>query len=136
MNYRDERQRSAAIVTLLTVAGVEDLWTLRGPSLEARRRREEPGGLATDERIMIAAAWGLWDGTGRLRFADFHRLCKRCFEAISSLLESDGGPEAVDHWIGQHTRPECRCTQKHPAGGHRETVRVASWRESGSWPGF
>lgn len=136
MNYRDERQRSAAIVTLLTVAGAESLWTLRGPTIEARRRRDEPGGLATDERIMIAAAWGLWDGTGRVRFADFHRLCVPCFEAISSLLEADGGPDAVERWIGQHTRPECRCAQKHAGGAHREAPRIASWRESGSWPGF
>ncbi len=136
MNYRDESQRCAAILTLLTVAGAEDHWTLRGPTPEARRRHAESGGLATDERIILAAAWGLWDGSGRLRFADFHRLCRTCFEAISSLLEADGSPDAIDRWIGAHTHPDCRCAQKRPAGTLRETMRVASWRDSGSWPGF
>lgn len=132
MKFRDDHQRCAAIVTLLTVAGTGEIWTLRGPALEARRRRGVEGGLATDDRVLLSIAWSIWDGSVRVRFTDLHRLCARCFEAATTLLESEG-PAAVDRWIGDHTRPEHRCLQRVPSQPRAETLRVASWRSHGSW---
>ena len=114
-------------MTLMTVAGGEDLWTLRGPTNEALRRME-PGGLATDERIVLAAALRLWNEGGRVSVADLHRLCPRCFDALSRLVELDS-PEAVDGWIGQFTQRSARCLQR--AGSvelEGKTRRIASWR--------
>ena len=101
VGYRDQRQRAAAMATLMRVAGAPSA----APETAFIRHGREPGGEALllprcsmEARCAASSAGGM------------HLLCDRCFEAYSQLLfDVEEGPEAVDRWLERFSRPDAAC---------------------------
>jgi hypothetical protein len=82
--------------------GLAHLWTDNGPSAEARRLRDADGGpLSSGERVIVLAAWAVWNGEGGLLFGDVvERLYGPHIEALCSLLVAHAaGDEALRGWV-------------------------------------
>lgn len=71
-HWRNEGERARACRTLLETVRKGDLWTSRGPTDEAERLRDAVGGsyLTRYERVVLLAAFALWDGSGGLTLAE------------------------------------------------------------------
>jgi len=101
----DDGQRCRAIEALLGVAGMGHLWSSLGPTRAARRLREADE-LPVDERVMLSAAWALWDGSGAIHVSTIDLLDERSAAALSELVIALGrGPVAVDAWLARYAEP-------------------------------
>jgi hypothetical protein len=104
MLWLDDMTRARAIRCLLATAGIGDLWSIYGPTPRARAEKLRGGtGLSQEQRILLSAAWALWDGSGTLRMLALMPLAPGRLEAVISLLGAlSRGPAAVDAWISAH----------------------------------
>jgi hypothetical protein len=101
--FRDPDQRLRACRTLLSAAGLSDLWTSHGPTGTACALvATGAGSLAAGERVVLLAVWGLWTGTApSLRLDELVGLPDAeplCHLIIASLY----GHDAIEAWL---TRP-------------------------------
>jgi len=105
MLWLDDMTRARAIKALLASAGLGYLWSAEGPTNLAR----QPGTsekLTLEERIMLSAAWALWDGSGTLRITDLVCVDERWLDATVSLVMAFGtGQGAIEAWIAEHETP-------------------------------
>jgi hypothetical protein len=103
--FRDRLQAARACRVLLRTLRLERLWTLEAPTAEAVDLLAMNGGpLSSGERVLLLAAFALWNGDGSLKLVEVvqqldvtpaHALC-----ALISALKD--GPEAVDAWLKLH----------------------------------
>lgn len=87
--------------------GLGGLWTDDGPTDRAMELRDAGGGpLSTGERIMVLAAWDVWNSDGNVRLSDVvHRLDDHRLATIASLLLAVmGGSNAIDAWLAERER--------------------------------
>jgi len=85
------------------------MWTDGGPTETAIALMEANGGpLSSGERIVLLAAWAVWNGHDGARFADVvYRLDGRNLVALGTLLiavASSGA--AIDTWL-EKMDPAC-----------------------------
>jgi hypothetical protein len=102
--FRDDRQRAAVCRTVCAQAGLT-FWTEDGPTERAKQLLKDDGGpMSTGERIMFLAAFALWNGHGKVLFADVaDRLDGPNLECLGTLLVAlSQGAEAVDAWLDRH----------------------------------
>lgn len=105
--FRNDHQKCEALSLLLEPVRLDRLWNQNGPTPEAAQRREVGG--SPGERVMVRAAWDLWNGTGGVRLAEMlNTLDSVNFQLLATLLLAvDLGSDWVDLWIlgresGQH----------------------------------
>ncbi len=106
--FRSEGQLARACRALCAQVGLRSLWTSEGPSERAVEILEANGGpLSSGERIVVLAAWSIWNGSGNATLGDaVHRLDDRNLVALGSLMIAvASGARAIDGWI---TRMEKR----------------------------
>jgi hypothetical protein len=101
--FRDDRQLARACRALLASVRLARLWTTDGPTPEALALLEANGGpLSSGERIMVLAAFALWNGSGELRLAEVvATLDRERMAALCSLLIASR-EDAVDAWLARH----------------------------------
>lgn len=100
--FRSDEQLARTCRALCSLAGLGSLWTLEGPSPRAMALLEADGGpLSSGERVVVLAAWNIWNGSGNVSLSDVvHRLDDRCLAALGSLLVAiAGGGSAIDRWL-------------------------------------
>ncbi len=108
--FRDDNQASRAIATLLfSLPALRTFWTATGPTPAALELLEHDGGpLSSGERVLLLAAFALWNGDRKLALADVvEHLDGEPVETMCSLIVAmKRGAAAVDEWITEHaTRP-------------------------------
>jgi hypothetical protein len=107
--FRDDAQACRALGALLaTLPALRTFWTSSGPTPQALALLEADGGpLSSGERVLLLAAFALWNGSGRLTFADIlARLDGPPLEALCSLVVAmKRRPSDVDAWIAAHAPP-------------------------------
>jgi hypothetical protein len=101
------------------MAGIEGAWTHDGPSESARDLRTNYGhALTPAQRVLLSAAWGLWDGSESIRIACLWRESPAWCEALTALVIAQGqGTASLDRWIDKHQHLAVRAT-----GGEIGTV--------------
>lgn len=104
MKLRDDHQRALVCRTLLRQVRRESLWTVAGPTEQARELfAQEGGALSAGERIILKLAWTIWGEDGGVRVEDLFRLksdvCVRVSELIGAMAQ---GPDAVDAWLQRY----------------------------------
>jgi hypothetical protein len=94
VGFRDDRQGAAACRVLLDrIPGTRGLWTDSGPTPGAVELMKNDGGpLSSGERVMLLAAFALWNGDGQLSVDDLLRLDGENLQAVGSLLVAMGTP--------------------------------------------
>jgi hypothetical protein len=100
--FRSEAQLARACQALCEGVRLEGMWTDAGPSETAIALMEADGGpLSSGERIVLLAAWAVWNGHDGARFADvIYRLDGRNLVALGTLLVAmAGGGAAIDAWL-------------------------------------
>ena len=100
--FRNSRQKSEVLQTLLESVSLDHLWTPNGPTDAALRYRDANGGpLSSGERIMLLATFDLWNGTGGLKFAEMPGPLdpRRAQKLLSLLSAMTYGSDAVDRWL-------------------------------------
>ena len=105
--FRDDQQLARACRALLATARLERLWGDEGPTPHPSELLATNGGaLSSGERVMLLAAWALWNGSGGVTLAEMlERLDVDTAEALCFLiLASKYGGDAVDDWIAEHSR--------------------------------
>lgn len=108
MVFRDDRQRAAVCRAVCAQAGLK-LWAKDGPTERAKELLAQDGGpMSTGERVMFLAAFALWNGHGKVLFADVcDRLDRPNLECLGSLLVALGrGVDAVDAWLERFPRAD------------------------------
>jgi hypothetical protein len=104
---REARQLSRALMLLLrSVPRLADLWTEQGPTPVALALRDAKGGsLSSGERILLLAAFDLWDRSGGATVNDLLQLEPGRRQALCSLVIALGhGSDTVDSWLVVHGR--------------------------------
>jgi hypothetical protein len=102
VGFRDETHACSAIRALLGSVGLEGLWTLSGPTREADLLRNEKGAaLPTPQRILLLAAFDLWNGQGGVAFVEVAQgLPSRPARTLLTLTAAASlSPTAVDRWL-------------------------------------
>lgn len=93
--WRSEKARNDAIRRMVEgTPGVARLWGASGPSDEAVRLLEADGGyLSSGERLLLKAAFDLWNGQGHCRVDELLDTldAKRLRLVAEALLARDGG---------------------------------------------
>jgi hypothetical protein len=106
--FRDEFQASRALRALLQSSpGTADMWMATGPTTQALAFVRAGGGpLAGGERILLLAAFALWNGQGGIALAEVvEKLDLRPAERLCSLVVAiKRGAQAIDDWIGAAAR--------------------------------
>src|SRR6185437_2739583 len=100
--FRNYRQACEVLQTLLESVRLDHLWTSNGPTDAALRYRDANGGpLPSGERIMLLAAFDLWNDTGGLKFAEVPGPLdpQRAQKLLSLLSAMTYGSDAVDRWL-------------------------------------
>ena len=100
--FRNGRQKSEVLQTLLESVRLDHLWTSNGPTDAALRYCDANGGpLSSGERIMLLAVFDLWNGTGGLKFAEMPGPLdpRRAQKLLSLLSAMTYGNDAVDRWL-------------------------------------
>jgi hypothetical protein len=118
--FSSHRQKCEAIKILLTTVRLERLWTLGGPKREAFKYRDCDGRpLSSGERVMVLAAFDLWNGSGGLKFHEVPLTldAAKAHKLLTLLLAISTGGDAVDQWI-ERERSLCTNTwHKHASKG-------------------
>lgn len=100
--FRNDRQMCEALQALLESVSLDHLWTLDGPTRAALKYRDANGGpLSSGERILLLAAFDLWNGTGNLKFGEVPGPLdpRRARKLLSLLSAITCGSDAVDQWL-------------------------------------
>jgi len=100
--FRDHRQRSQACELLVSrIHSPAELWTRNGPSDAAIEFLEENGGaLSQGERVLLLAAFALWDADETLCFQELARLDSKNLQLLGGLLLAlAGGATDVEIWL-------------------------------------
>ncbi len=105
--FRSEAQLARVCRALCERVRLDGMWTDAGPTETAIALMESNGGpLSSGERIVLLAAWAVWNGHDGARFADvIYRLDGRNLVAIGTLLiavASSGA--AIDTWLEKMER--------------------------------
>jgi hypothetical protein len=83
------------------------MWTGTGPSAEAKQLLASDGGaLSGGERIVLLAAWAVWNGDGAIPLGEvISRLDGRALRAMGALLMAiASGEGAIERWLVEHER--------------------------------
>jgi hypothetical protein len=102
--WRDQHQRARVCQVLCDMAGLPGVWRSSGPSSAAISMLDQDGqGLEAGPRCLVLAAWAIWNGSGRMRFAELlPALSENELQSVGGLLlEIPNGPEAIDAWISE-----------------------------------
>ncbi len=107
--FRSEAQLARVCRALCERVRLDGMWTDAGPTETAIALMEANGGpLSSGERIVLLAAWAVWNGHDGARFADvIYRLDGRNLVALGTLLvavASSGA--AIDTWL-EKMEPAC-----------------------------
>ena len=107
--FRSEAQLASVCRALCERVRLDGMWTDGGPTETAIALMEANGGpLSSGERIVLLAAWAVWNGHDGARFADVvYRLDGRNLVALGTLLiavASSGA--AIDTWL-EKMDPAC-----------------------------
>ena len=107
--FRSEAQLARVCRALCERVRLDGMWTDAGPTETAIALMESNGGpLSSGERIVLLAAWAVWNSHDGARFADvIYRLDGRNLVAIGTLLiavASSGA--AIDTWL-EKMDPAC-----------------------------
>ena len=115
--FRSEAQQARVCRALCERARLDGMWTEAGPTQAAIALLDVNGGpLSSGERIVLLAAWAVWNSDDGCRFADvLYRLDGPNLRALGTLMlaVADGG-QAIDEWIemmgdgGRVRRPTLR----------------------------
>jgi hypothetical protein len=100
--FRSEAQLARACRALCERVRLDGMWTDAGPTETAVALMEANGGpLSSGERIVLLAAWAVWNGHDGARLADVvYRLDGRNLHALGTLmLAVAAGGHAIDAWI-------------------------------------
>lgn len=100
--FRNSRQSCEAIQALLESVNLDHLWTVDGPTQAAMGYRDANGGpLSSGERVLLLAAFDLWNGTGGLKFGEVPGPLdpRRARKLLSLLSAMTTGSDAVDRWL-------------------------------------
>ncbi len=93
--WASESARCKAIRTMLqTTPGVARLWGASGPTQQACELLDQGGGyLSSGERVLLRAAFDLWNGRGACQVGDLlDTLDEKRLRAVAvALLARDGG---------------------------------------------
>lgn len=106
MHFRDSAQRAAVCRALCApLAASPPLWDDQGPTGRAEGLLEQDGGpLSAGERVLLLAAWAVWNADRSLALADLHRLSDAHLERLGSLLvAASRNADAVDLWLRRYT---------------------------------
>ncbi len=107
--FRDDEQLAAVCQTLCARVGLPSLWTNTGPSERAKELIQAEGGpLSHGEKVMVFLAWSFWNGKGGLTVAELvDTLDRNNLLAVGQLLQAHAeGPEALDAWLDDQSRPK------------------------------
>jgi hypothetical protein len=98
--FRNDKQRATVCEALCAQVGLRDFWTEEGPSAQAKELLKEEGGtMSSGERIMFLTAWAVWNGHGKVLFADvIERLDDTNLEAVGNLLVAFA-TDSIDEWL-------------------------------------
>ena len=99
--FRNDAQVNAVCRVLLEKLYVKGLWTDEGPTETALSHLEQNGApLSRGERVLLLAAFAIWNVNEKLPFADVFKLDDDRLAALASLLLAcSRGSSAVDAWI-------------------------------------
>src|SRR5947209_16879723 len=100
--FRNDRQACEALQMFLGTVRLEHLWTPDGPTTAALRYRDANGGpLSSGERIILLAAFDLWNQSGGLKLVEALESLdtKRTHKLLSLLSAITNGSDAVDQWL-------------------------------------
>lgn len=100
--FRSDDQLARVCGALCALVGLGSLWTIEGPSPRAIALLESDGGpLSSGERIMVLAAWNIWNDSGKVSLGDaIHRLDDRSLAVLGALLVAvAGGANGIDRWL-------------------------------------
>jgi len=104
--FRNDRQASEAIQALLSTVRLEHLWNPDGPTSAALKYRDSNGGpLSSGERVILLAAFDLWNSTGGLKFSEVPGPLDpgKARKLLSLLSAITNGTDAVDQWIAKES---------------------------------
>lgn len=104
--FRNDRQACEAIQALLSTVRLEHLWNPDGPTSAALKYRDSNGGpLSSGERVLLLAAFDLWNSTGGLKFSEVPGPLDpaRARKLLSLLSAITNGSDAVDQWIAKES---------------------------------
>ena len=111
--FRNERQRSAVAYVLLDSLQLGKLWTVEGPTEAACTLLKKRGGsLSSGERLILLAAFDLWNGDGHADFSELlYRLDDTRLHLLGSFLVAfASGSSGVDRWLAKHLRTDPNAT--------------------------
>lgn len=100
--FRNDRQMCEAIQALLETIRLDHLWTQDGPTHAALKYRDANGGpLSSGERILLLAAFDLWNGSGELKLSEVPGPLdpQKARKLLSLLSAMTSGSDAVDQWL-------------------------------------
>jgi hypothetical protein len=100
--FSSEAQLARVCRALCERVRLDGMWTETGPTDTAIALMEANGGpLSSGERIVLLAAWSVWNGHDGARFADVvYRLDGRNLVALGTLLVAvASGGAAIDAWL-------------------------------------
>ena len=109
--FRNDRQACEALQMLLGTVRLEHLWTKDGPTRAALRYRDANGGpLSSGERIILLAAFDLWNQSGGLKLAEVPGSLDtgRARTLLSLLSAITNGSDAVEQWLTNQRRGYAR----------------------------
>lgn len=102
MSFATDAQMNEALHVLLARVRLQRLWTSQGPTDEACDLLQARGGpLSSGERVMLLAAFDIYNGFGALPFERLvNTLGAEHLRAVCGLVvaRAEGGP-AVEAWI-------------------------------------
>lgn len=110
--FQSEMQRAAVCEHLCQTARLRDrMWTLDppGPTQAAIQVVRGKAPLSHGEKLMVLAAWDIWNGTGKCRVGELVDVLDGtnlatlgdCLKAIAN------GPRAVTRWLGEGDTESC-----------------------------
>lgn len=111
--FRDRHQLAHCCRVLLSLAGLQHLWTTRaGPTREALELLEHGGGKRLEspqERALLLAAWAFWTADPRRIDDLMPSLDPPRAHALRSLAMASGaGADAIDAWLTTYEPPTTR----------------------------
>jgi len=102
--FRSDAQVNAVCRVLVEQLYLKDLWTDEGPTEKAHSYFEQDGGpISRGERVLLLAAFAIWNGSDALAFTDVFKLDDERLAALATLLLAcSRGSTAIQEWIVKH----------------------------------